>query len=120
MAAALRSVGHEDRLSLVEHLTELRVRIVICLVAFIGATALCMWKNQEVLDILNRPLSQTMKSGHRDPIQQGAGFDQAMARWLNEDATLSKRTAAAVDDPSLSAALVAHARESEVVAKLAP
>src|SRR3954453_12193306 len=106
MATALRSVGHEDRLSLVEHLTELRVRIVICIVAFAGATALCMWKNQEVLDILNRPLSQTMKSGHRDPIQQGAGFDQAMARWLNEDATLSKRTPPAGDGPGLRARAV--------------
>src|SRR4051794_6500803 len=120
MATALRSVGHDDRLSLVEHLTELRVRIVICLVAFVGATALCMWKNQEVLDVLNRPLSQTMKSGHRDPIQQGAGFDQAMARWLKEDATLAQRTAASVEDPALRAALVEHARESQVVAKLAP
>jgi len=89
-------------------------------VAFVGATALCMWKNQEVLDVLNRPLAQTMKSGHRDPIQQGAGFDQAMARWLKEDAALSQRTAASIEDPALRAALVSHARESEVVAKLAP
>ena len=40
MATALRPVAHDDRLSLVEHLTELRVRIVICLVAFVATTAL--------------------------------------------------------------------------------
>ena len=57
MATALRPVAHEDRLSLVEHLTELRVRIVICLVAFVAATAFCMWQNQRVLDILNKPLT---------------------------------------------------------------
>ena len=50
MASTLRSVGHEDRLSLVEHLTELRFRIVICLVALVGATAVCFWQNQFVLD----------------------------------------------------------------------
>ena len=73
MATALRTVGHEDRLSLVEHLTELRVRIVICLVAFGVATGLCMWQNQRVLDILNDPLTQTVKAGTADPIQQGEG-----------------------------------------------
>jgi sec-independent protein translocase protein TatC len=43
MAQALRPVGHEDRLSLVEHLDELRSRIVICLVAFGVVFGLCLW-----------------------------------------------------------------------------
>jgi len=36
MPRALRSVAHEDRLSRVEHLTELRARIVICLLAVVA------------------------------------------------------------------------------------
>jgi len=68
MATALRHVGHEDRLSLVEHLTELRVRIVVCLVAFIAATGVCMWQNHQVLSILNRPLDQTVDHGNKDPL----------------------------------------------------
>ena len=32
MSRAIRPVGHEDHLSLVEHLDELRTRIIICLV----------------------------------------------------------------------------------------
>ena len=30
MATKLKPIGHEDRLSIVEHLTELRSRIIIC------------------------------------------------------------------------------------------
>ena len=56
MARRLRPVAHEDRLSLVEHLTELRVRLIVALVAFCAATAVCMWQNHTLLDILNRPL----------------------------------------------------------------
>ncbi len=84
-ASALRPVAHEDRLSLVEHLTELRVRIVICLVAFAAATGLCMWQNQRVLDILNEPLTQTVKAGTADPIQQGSRWDQLAAGLMNGD-----------------------------------
>src|SRR3954469_18336849 len=120
MAAALRSVGHEDRLSLVEHLTELRVRLVISLIAFVAATALCMWQNQRVLDILNHPLSHTVRSGKLDPIQQSAGYDQLVGRWIKNDAALQARTAATVRDPALKASLIAHAREGARIAALAP
>src|SRR5689334_783773 len=103
MATALRSVGHDDRLSLVEHLTELRVRIVISLAAFIAATVLCMWQNQRVLDILNHPLTQTVSAGNRDPIQEGANYDQLVARWIRDESAIQRRTASAVDDPALKA-----------------
>src|SRR3954471_22394259 len=116
MAAALRQVGHDDRLSLVEHLTELRVRIVVSLAAFLVATGLCMWQNQRVLDILNHPLTHTVDKGNRDPIQEGAGYDQIAARWIKDDAALQRRSAAAVRDPALQAAMLAHAREGERIA----
>jgi sec-independent protein translocase protein TatC len=120
MATALRQVGHDDRLSLVEHLTELRVRIVVSLFAFVIATGLCMWQNQRVLNILNHPLTHTVQAGHRDPIQEGANYDQLVARWITEDAALQRRSAAAVKDPQLRADMLAHAREGEALAKVAP
>jgi sec-independent protein translocase protein TatC len=49
-------VGHEDRLTLVEHLDELRGRIVISIVAFGVALGLCFWQNHLVLSIVNIPL----------------------------------------------------------------
>jgi len=56
MATALRPIAHEDRLSLVEHLDELRTRIIICLAAFIVAFGICFWQNDLILEILDRPL----------------------------------------------------------------
>lgn len=54
--ARLRPVSHEDRLTLVEHLDELRTRIVVCLVAFGVALGLCFWQNHLLLEIASGPL----------------------------------------------------------------
>ncbi|HKH22244.1 MAG TPA: twin-arginine translocase subunit TatC [Solirubrobacterales bacterium] len=64
--ARLRPVDFEDRLTLVEHLDELRTRIVISIVAFGVAFALCFWQNDRLLDIANAPLP-----GDRNPITFG-------------------------------------------------
>jgi sec-independent protein translocase protein TatC len=56
-----RPIGHEDRLTLVEHLDELRTRIVIAVFAFVVALALCFWQNHLLLDIINDPLPKGAK-----------------------------------------------------------
>ena len=58
MAVAVGSIGHEDRLSLVDHLHELRGRLIISLVAVAATFALCMWQNHALLNIINKPLSR--------------------------------------------------------------
>src|SRR6185436_6952831 len=52
----LRRVSHEDRLTLVEHLDEMRTRIVTCLVAFAVALGLCFWQNHLLLEVASHPL----------------------------------------------------------------
>jgi sec-independent protein translocase protein TatC len=64
--ARLRPVDFEDRLTLVEHLDELRTRIVISIAAFAVAFGLCFWQNDWLLDIANAPLPDD-----RDPITFG-------------------------------------------------
>src|SRR3954464_7105489 len=64
--ARLRPASFEDRLTLVEHLDELRARIVISISAFGVAFALCFWQNSRLLDIANAPLP-----GNRTPITFG-------------------------------------------------
>jgi sec-independent protein translocase protein TatC len=54
--ARLRPISHEDRLSIVDHLDELRTRVIFSLVAFGVALALCFWQNDLVIEIANRPL----------------------------------------------------------------
>ena len=54
--AKLKPVSHDDRLTVVEHLDELRTRIVVSLAAFGVALALCFWQNHLLLHWLNKPL----------------------------------------------------------------
>jgi sec-independent protein translocase protein TatC len=59
--ARMRPVSHEDRLTLVEHLDELRTRIVVCLLVFGVALALCFWQNHLLLEIAAGPLPSDHK-----------------------------------------------------------
>ena len=120
MARKLRPVAHDDRLSLVEHLTELRTRLVICIVAFIATTALCFLQNQQVLDILNRPLEQTVDAGNRDPLIVGARYDQLVAQVAQQSAVASRRAAAVTEDAQLRAELNTLAALNEKLAAAAP
>jgi sec-independent protein translocase protein TatC len=63
----VRAVSHEDQLSLVEHLDELRHRLVVCLVIFAVALALAFWQNHLLLEIAGNPLP----SGHKKLITFG-------------------------------------------------
>jgi sec-independent protein translocase protein TatC len=54
--ARLKSADFNDRLTLVEHLDELRTRIIVSLVAVGVAFALCFWQNELLLSIANDPL----------------------------------------------------------------
>jgi sec-independent protein translocase protein TatC len=52
----IRPIKYEDRLSVVDHLDELRSRLIICAVAFVVAWAFTAWQNDLVLEIVNGPL----------------------------------------------------------------
>lgn len=56
MARRVKAVSHEDRLTLVEHLDELRARLIVCIVVFGVALALCFWQNHLLLEIAQGPL----------------------------------------------------------------
>ncbi len=62
MASAIRTIGHEDRLSLVDHLDELRTRLIVSGVVLAVAFGFCLWQNHTLLHIINAPLKkQTQK-----------------------------------------------------------
>jgi hypothetical protein len=52
----IKPIAHEDELSLVEHLDELRTRLIIVIAAFSFVLAICFWQNHAILDIVNGPL----------------------------------------------------------------
>lgn len=52
----VKPISPEDEISLVEHLDELRSRIIVSLVVFGVALALCFWQNHLLLELANAPL----------------------------------------------------------------
>lgn len=58
MAKRIGPVSHEEELSVVEHLDELRSRIIVVAVAFTAVLAVAFWQNDRVLDMVNRPLPE--------------------------------------------------------------
>jgi sec-independent protein translocase protein TatC len=62
MVSAIRTVGHEERLSLVDHLDELRTRLIVSGAVLVVAFAFCFWQNHLLLEVINKPLTaQTRK-----------------------------------------------------------
>jgi sec-independent protein translocase protein TatC len=63
----VKPISHEAEVSLVEHLDELRARIVVSLSVFGVALALCFWQNHLLLELAAGPLP----SGHTKLITFG-------------------------------------------------
>ena len=59
MARRIKAASFDDRLTLVEHLDELRSRIIICGLTLLAACVVCFWQNNLLLDIANGPLPQS-------------------------------------------------------------
>jgi sec-independent protein translocase protein TatC len=56
MPRRLKAVSHEDRLTLVEHLDELRNRLLVSLAVLVVAFAFCLWQSHMLLDAASAPL----------------------------------------------------------------
>lgn len=63
----IKPASFDDRMSLVDHLDELRARLVVCLAVFGVALALCFWQNHLLLEVASAPLP----AGHHKLITFG-------------------------------------------------
>ena len=117
----LRPIGHEDRLSLVEHLDELRGRLIWCIVAFAVAFAFTYWQNDAVLDFVNKPVVEAFEPGENpgDQLGQTARFQQRLgelATRLGPALEAIERSAAtAADKEALTAAAEAARATAQAV-----
>jgi sec-independent protein translocase protein TatC len=66
VATAIRPVGYDERLSVVEHLDELRHRLILSVGVFVVAFALCLVFNHQLLTIINKPLEETTEQRTQD------------------------------------------------------
>ncbi|HEV7807301.1 MAG TPA: twin-arginine translocase subunit TatC [Solirubrobacteraceae bacterium] len=87
MARALRPIGHEDRLTLVDHLDELRRRLVVSIIALLAAFSFCFWQNNAILDIVTKPVRETQNlqdpsKASKDPLEQAARFQREQGQAL--------------------------------------
>jgi sec-independent protein translocase protein TatC len=58
MATAIRTISYEDRLSIVDHLEELRTRLIVSALALAVVFGVCLWQNHALLEFINRPLAK--------------------------------------------------------------
>ena len=61
----LKRIRHDDELTVIAHLDELRLRLIVSLAAFGVALGLCFWQNHLLLKVVDSPL------GGRRPITLG-------------------------------------------------
>src|SRR5579863_3849682 len=66
--SALRSISHDEQLSVVGHLDELRTRLLVSLAALSVAFGFCFWQNHALLHLIDSPLAhqtqQQVRDGH--------------------------------------------------------
>jgi sec-independent protein translocase protein TatC len=117
MATAIRTIGHEDRLSLVDHLEELRTRLIVSAVALMVVFGVCFWQNHALLSFINRPL-------HKQTQQQVLrGEGPAGQTWLAQKAVLgvandTQSIARALSAPTSGLSASARAQLAASIARL--
>lgn len=102
MASVMGRVGHEDRLSIIDHLDELRSRLIVCVVALLIAFLGCFWQNSALINILNEPLKEASKP-HASSTGQLSGAAQAGVRLGTELSAAAASAAALATSPATPA-----------------
>ncbi|MEZ5120125.1 MAG: twin-arginine translocase subunit TatC [Solirubrobacterales bacterium] len=115
--ALRRPIGHDDRLSLVDHLDELRSRLIICVIAVVVMFGFCFWQNNRLLTIINHPLeSQTQK--HIAKGQGPLGEISATQKGLRALALSDRALAAELAKPSSGLSRATRAAMAQRVAQM--
>src|SRR3954470_23744274 len=125
MATTLRPIRHEDRLSLVEHLDELRKRLIICIVIFLVAFGVCLWQDNAILDIINRPLDNPTllhrnAAPKNDPLERTAAFQEQLRKTPLATAATYDSLAAEADSASVRVGYEQLATQYRALAKSVP
>jgi len=120
MPKRLRPIGHEDQLSIVDHLDELRSRLIVCVSVLAVVFGVCFWQNPHLLNALNAPLHHLSKTA-RNHIS-GITGDQVGERGhlLNAVGDLQLLARSSTLAPGARALIAAAASQFEGAAKALP
>jgi sec-independent protein translocase protein TatC len=112
----VRPVGHEERLSLIDHLDERRTRLIYCIIAFVICFSVCYWQNHWLLQTVNRPLQSTQnldgKKRSQDPLEESA-------RFAIRSGAAQKQTAQALRTTSQAMGVIAAGRNLTATQRIA-
>ncbi|MEA2178136.1 MAG: sec-independent protein translocase protein TatC [Solirubrobacteraceae bacterium] len=109
MGTALRTVRHDEQLSLVEHLDELRTRLIVSLFAFLVCFAVAFWQNDRVLEVVNRPfIKATSGQKAKGALAKTQTYNRRVGQFAAKAATFAEAVAA---DKSASGATKAAAAD---------
>jgi len=125
MATALKPIGHDDRLTIVDHLDELRTRLIVCAVTLAVAFGVCFWQNGALLDVLNKPLKDstptTQDAKGNGRLAQAAAAQQVVQRAFAASADAFAALAGAENlTPAQRAALAEAATQATAAARALP
>jgi len=100
MARKLAPIGHTDELTLVDHLDELRTRIVYSLVFLTIVFALCFANSNAVLHVITKPIDKALSSGgskaHPTPEQRTINFQRSLVVALQGQQLIANTQLAAL------------------------
>ena len=123
MATRLRPIGHDERLSLVDHLDELRKRLIFSLIVFTVLFGVCIWQNDAILDVMERPSDQALQrvsAGGGDPLEETSRYQAQQKKLLLQLAAVTRRQALGENDPELSRMLTELSATIRETAALTP
>ncbi len=83
MAVATARLAHGERASVVQHLDELRARLIVSLAALALAFGVCAWQNHALLSFINAPLKEQTRK------QVSAGHGPLGATYTLQQSTRS-------------------------------
>jgi sec-independent protein translocase protein TatC len=121
VATAIRPVGYDDRLSVVEHLDELRSRLIAAGIVFVLAFTVCLVFNHQLLSVINHPLKVTTEKRTKE----GKGIlgeiyvaNQAIRRLQASDAQIFRLLGSQLKPAQRAALETQLTQQRALVAKL--
>jgi sec-independent protein translocase protein TatC len=125
MPLPVRPVSHEARLPLLEHVSELRARLVITLAAVVVAFGFAFWQNHALLNVLNRPLARASAGALRHshgPLAQSARVQESLSIALDRQRSAFELLAQSPSplDAAQRQALKSAARADAAVVAVSP